>query len=111
MNSTAIGLVLVIIVIIIVTIGVLLSGGNNDKKDPKEEINKQVEEIKAAATNGESAQPALNDQTLALLVEINNRLKEQGSLTLVKIIAILEVIVFAIWAVIALVGGCAMARM
>jgi hypothetical protein len=111
MNPAAIGLVLFIITIIMVTLGILFSGGNNDNKDQKEEINKQVEEIKAAATNGESAQPALNDQTLALLVEINNRLKEQGSLTIVKIIAILEVIVFAIWAIVAVVGGCAMARM
>ena len=104
MNSAAIGLILFIIVIAIVILGIVFSGGNNDKKDQKEEI-------KAAETNGESAQTALNDQTLALLVEINNRLKEQGSLTLVKIIAILEVIVFAIWAIVAVVGGCAMARM
>lgn len=110
MNSAAL-MVIIFIVIAIVILGIVLSGGNNDKKDQKEEINKQVEELKAAATNGESAHPALNDQTLALLIEINNRLKEQGSLTLVKIIAILEVIVFAIWAIVAVVGGCAMARM
>lgn len=110
MDSLAIILIFIIAIAVFI-LGIVFSGGNNDKKDTKEEINKQVEEIKAAATNGESAQPALNDQTLALLVEINNRLKEQGSLTLVKIIAILEVIVFSIWAVIALVGGCAIARM
>lgn len=103
MNSAAIILIFIIAIAVFI-LGIVFSGGNNDKKDQKEEI-------KAAATNGESAQPALNDQTLALLVEINNRLKEQGSLTLVKIIAILEVIVFAVWAVIALVGGCAIARM
>ena len=110
MNSLAIILIFIIAIAVFI-LGIVLNGGNNDKKEPKEEINKQVEELKEAATNGESAQPALNDQTLVLLVEINNRLKEQGSLTLVKIIAILEVIVFAVWAVIALVGGCAIARM
>lgn len=110
MNSLAIILIFIIAIAVFI-LGVVLSGGNNDKKDQKEEINKQVEELKAEATNGESAQPALNDQTLALLVEINNRLKEQGSLTLVKIIAFIEVVVFAVWAVIALVGSCAMATM